>query len=202
MSSRVETQEPPSGLHASAPDDVQRRRGVAGPHSYSRVDARSRWPGTRRSQRTVGVAQTVTRKIRGALRVAPDHRHPQPNETPQAPDSHRTRLRTPAARINPSTAKAIRPERRRDRRPSGTFERHPRRHAVVRAGADLAPTFGKSERVRTPHACANLRARPLSGCDGVLGVSGGAECGFDAAGERVNELGELARVPQLEGIRG
>jgi hypothetical protein len=36
-----------------------------------------------------------------------------------------------------------------------------------------------------------LRARPLCGCDGVLGVSGGAEGVFDVVGDGVDELGEL-----------
>jgi hypothetical protein len=43
------------------------------------------------------------------------------------------------------------------------------------------------------HGCASFRARPvgLSGRDRRLSVSGGAECGLDAAGEVVDELGEV-----------
>jgi hypothetical protein len=38
-----------------------------------------------------------------------------------------------------------------------------------------------------------VRTTPLlGGRGGLLGVAGGAECGFDAVGERVDELGELS----------
>jgi hypothetical protein len=67
------------------------------------------------------------------------------------------------------------------------------RHAVVRAAVDLATAFfGTSERICT--MAARTCETGLSGYPGrgrLFGVAGGAECGLDAAGEVVDELGEL-----------
>jgi transposase len=66
----------------------------------------------------------ATRQIGGALGVATDHRHPQPDEAPQAPNSRRRRLTGPSTAINPSRAQTtgrsgLRPHSTR------TFLRHP-----------------------------------------------------------------------------
>src|SRR5271169_4048092 len=61
---------------------------------------------------------SATRQIRRTLGVAPDHRHPQPTEAPQAPDSrhsglkdgpggHRAARTAPTARVTHTSVRAI-----------------------------------------------------------------------------------------------
>src|SRR5271167_299281 len=61
---------------------------------------------------------SATRQIRRTLGVAPDHRHPQPTEAPQAPDSRRSGLKdgprghraageAPTARVTHSSVAVI-----------------------------------------------------------------------------------------------